>query len=293
MRAPRWQLVLAYTAIWFVWGGSYLAIRAAVETLPPSMAMGPRNIIGGVVLTACAIAFRAAPLDRRQRHAAILVGLIYFTGSHGLLASAQRYVPSGIAALLFALVPLWIVLIDWAFGRQGPRWNTALGLALGIGGVAVLMWGRGTVGVVDPFWGPLATLAGFAWASGSVIAARRLGGANPVRSASVQLLAGGFGLTAYGLVSGEIAAFDPAQVSLRSALGFAYLLIGGTFVSFVAFNWLMAREPAARVATYAFVNPAIAVALGWVFAGETINATVLAAMTLIVAAVALIVLVRR
>lgn len=293
MRAPRWQLLLAYGAVYFIWGGSYLAIRAAVETLPPSLAMGPRNLIGGFVLMGCALAFRTRRLERRQKLGAAIVGLVYFTLSHGLLANAQRHVPSGVAALLFALVPLWIVLIDWAGGRRGPSARAMLGLALGLTGVGVLVSGRGGGASVDPFWGLLATLAGLAWATGSVVGARMLAGANPVRSAGAQLLVGGVGLTAYGLVAGDFAGFDPGQVSWRSIAGFAYLLLGGTFVSFVAFNWLMAREPAWRVATYAFVNPAVAVGLGWLFADETIDGTILAAMAMIVLSVAMIVLARR
>lgn len=293
MRPPRWQLLLAYASTYFIWGGSYLALRFAVETVPPALAMGPRNLIGGIVLLGCAIAFRTAPLTRPQFLAAIVVGLIYFTLSHGLLATAQQRVPSGIAALIFALVPLWIVLFDWATGRRGPRLSTALGLALGLAGVGVLVWGRGTGGVTDPFWGIVTTIAGMAWAAGAVIAVRKLVGTNPVRSAGVQLVAGGLGLTLYGVFSGDLAGLDPAQVSLRSLLALAYLLLGGTFMSFVAFNWLMAREPPARVATYAFVNPAVAVALGWLFADETVNASVLVAMAMIVFSVALIVLSKR
>lgn len=292
MTTPRWQLLLAYFAIYVIWGGSYLALRFAVETVPPALAMGPRNLTGGIVLLAFALAFRTAPLTWPQFRAAVAVGLIYFTLSHGLLATAQQRVPSGIAALIFALVPLWIVLFDWATGRRGPRWSTALGLALGLAGVGVLVWGRGG-GVVDPFWGIVTTLGGMAWAAGAVLAVRHLVGTNPVRSASVQLVAGGLGLTLYGVVSGDLAGFDLGQVSLRSMAALAYLLLGGTFMSFVAFNWLMAREPPARVATYAFVNPAVAVALGWLFADEAITAAVLVAMAMIVLSVALIVRARR
>jgi drug/metabolite transporter (DMT)-like permease len=290
---PRWQLLLAYAAVYFIWGGSYLALRFAVETIPPALAMGPRNLVGGIVLLGCALAFRTAPLERRQLVAAIAVGLIYFTLSHGLLATAQQRVSSGAAALIFALVPLWIVLLDWAAGRRGPTPGTIGGLALGLAGVGVLVWGRGSAGAVDPFWGVVTTVAGMAWALGAVVAVRTLAGANPVRCAGVQLLSGGAALTLYGWLAGDIAAFDPAQVSLRSALGAGYLLLLGTFVSFVAFTWLMAREPPARVATYAFVNPAVAVLLGWMFAGEAMTATIAAAMAMIVVSVALVVLEKR
>lgn len=293
MTAPRWQLLLAYAAVYFVWGASYLALRFAVETIPPALAMGPRNLIGGIVLSGCALAFRTARLERRQLVAAMLVGFVYFTLSHGLLATAQQHVSSGAAALIFALVPLWIVLFDWATGRRGPTLGALCGLALGLAGVGLLVQGRDAVGAVDPFWAVVTTVGGMAWAVGAVIAARTLAGTSPVRTAGVQLISGGAALTLYGVVSGDLAGFDVAQVSLRSFLGAAYLLLFGTFVSFVAFTWLMVREPPARVATYAFVNPAVAVLLGWLFAGEPMTAMIAAAMVMIVLSVALVVLGKR
>ncbi|MBL8701340.1 MAG: EamA family transporter [Alphaproteobacteria bacterium] len=292
--ASRLQLVLAYTAIYLLWGGSYLAIRWAVTAVPPAIAMGPRNLIGGIVLIACALAWRTRPLTRMQFGGSIAIGLLYFALSHGLLATAQRHVPTGVAALLFAAVPLWITLFDSILRRRIPRWPTLLGLVTGFAGIAVLMHGRGGgSGAVDPLWGLMTLASGMVWATGTVVAVRTLPGSNPVRAAAVQLIVGGAGLTLFAAVSGDLRGFTLDQVTLRAGIGFAYLLLAGTFVSFVAFNWLMAREPATRVATYAFVNPAVAVLIGWAVEGEALNTLILVAMLMIIGAVALIVLERR
>jgi len=290
---PRILIILAYAAIYFLWGGSYLAIRWAVETIPPAAAMGPRNLIGGVVLFAVAVALRLRRLDRRQRIGATIVGFLYFTLAHGMLATAQTHIPSGVAALVFSTVPIWIVLFDWLTGRRAPSWRVAVGLALGFAGIAVLVQGRGSGGTVDPLWGVITLVGGVIWAIGTVTAVRLLPGSNPVRASGLQLIVGGAGLTLYGFFTGDIAGLDIAQISWRSIAGFAYLLFAGTFVSFVAFNWLMVREPAARVATYAFVNPAVAVLLGWLVESEPLSAVILIAMAMIIGAVALVVLDRR
>lgn len=294
MRPPRWQLILAYAAIYLLWGGSYLAIGWAVSAVPPAIAMGPRNLIGGVVLFAFALAWRARPLTRRQFLGAAVIGLLYFAGSHGLLATAQRHVPTGIAALLFAAVPLWTALFDSILRRRAPRWATLLGLVVGFIGIAILVHGRGGgVGAADPLWSVVTLASGMVWGIGTVVATRTLPGSDPVRAASVQLLFGGACLTLFAAISGDLRGFSFEQVTTRAAIGFAYLLFAGTFVSFVAFNWLMAREPATRVSTFAFVNPAIAVLLGWAIEGEALNTLIVIAMLMIIGAVALIVLERR
>lgn len=289
MRPALWRLLLAYAAIYLIWGSTFLGIKLAVETIPPAFAMGTRSLIGGAGFLALAWLMRARMPDARQLAAAALIGTLFFAGNQGLLATAQTRLPSGVAALLVSTIPFFVPLIAWGFGGGRPRTRTALGVGLGMAGVAVLVNGGPALGMTDPMDAALTLGAAFCWALGTVLATRLPRPQSLLATAGSQLVFGGAVLVAIGLALGHGDAATLGQISLRSVAGMTYLLILGTFCGFGAFVWLTRHEPPTRISTYAFVNPVVAVLIGHFVAGEPLDAAMLAAMAAIVGAVVLIV----
>lgn len=292
--AHRAKLLGAFFLVYFVWGSNFLAIRYAVETVPPFLLMGTRSLLAGVCLFAWArLGAGERPAFRHWR-AAAAVGVLLFLGCHGLLAWAQRRVPSGVAALGMATMPLWMTLLDWRWaGARRPGVPVWLGLGLGLAGMAVLAGPGGWSGAAD-VPGLLALLASaFAWAMGSVLARQGRLPSSVVLSTGMQLVSGGLALAVVSLATGEAAEFDPAAVSARSLLGFAYMVGASSILTFTAYVWLLRVSTPARVASYSFVNPLVAVAVGWAVGGEPLTARTAAAALLIVAGVAAIVTGRK
>lgn len=286
------QVLAAFAAIYVVWGSTYLAIRYAVETLPPFLMAGTRFLIAGAALFGWARLRDAPAPTSAQWRVASLIGALYFLGGNGLLSWAEQRVPSGEASLLVATMPLWLALFEATTGSApipGPR--ILGGIALGLAGVAVLVGaplpgaGRG----VDLLGVGALVFASALWAIGSLPAVRRGGPSSPILGAGMQMLVGGALLVVMGAVTGEVAHFDAGAVTLRSVLSLGYLMVFGSLVGFTSFAWLLHSVPPGRVATYAFVNPVIAVLIGWALGGEPLGPRVLLASVLIVAAVALIV----
>jgi drug/metabolite transporter (DMT)-like permease/heme-degrading monooxygenase HmoA len=300
---PRRALVLAaYAAVYLVWGSTYLAIRYGVATLPPFGMAAVRFLLAGALLYGWA-RLRGAPRPsaRAWGAAAVAGALLLLVGNGGVTWAEQR-VPSGLAALLVATEPLWIVLLAWwrpGAARRGPRpgrW-TAAGLLLGLLGVGVLVApgaarGGGAAGGVDALAALVVLLAALAWAAGSLWSASGPGRARLPASAplatGMQMLAGGALLALASAAAGEPAAFRPGLVAPASVAALGYLAVFGSVVAFSAYTWLLGVEPPARVATYAFVNPVVAVLLGWAVAGEALTGRVAAAGALIVGAVVLL-----
>lgn len=286
----RWKLVVAFTAVYLVWGSTYLAIRVAIETLPPFLMAGVRFLIAGSVLYGWARLHGAPRPSFAQWRSAILIGGLLFVGGNGGVVWAERTVPSGIAALLVASEPLWIVLLDWLPPRPArPGGRVLLGVGLGFTGVALLIapWQAGGT-AVDPVGAVVIVLAAASWAAGSLHSRRAELPASPLASTGSLMLAGGALLTLVGLATGEPARFDPAAVSAGSLAALAYLVVFGSLVAFTAYAWLVRNAPAPQVATYAYVNPMIAVVLGWLVASEPIGPRTLVAAAVIVGAVALL-----
>ena len=256
--------------------------------------MGVRSLLAGL----CLYLWARLRSDERPTlehwRAAVLVGVMLFLGCHGLLAWAQQRVPSGVAALGMATLPLWMTLLDWLWaGARRPGLPVWLGLVLGLLGLAVLV-GPGIRG--EAMNGPaiLALQAsGFAWALGSVKARRSRLPTSVVMSTGMQLISGGAALALVSLVSGEATNFSPAAVSMRSVLGFAYMVGAASILAFTAYVWLLRVSTPSRVASYAFVNPLVAVVLGAAVGGEPLNARTALAAVLILAAVAAILSGRR
>ncbi|MBL8701341.1 MAG: EamA family transporter [Alphaproteobacteria bacterium] len=289
MRPARWRVLVAYAAIYLIWGSTYLAIARAVESIPPAVSMGVRSVIGGAIMLAIAFALRARAPSARELGAAAVVGTLFFAGNHGLLAYAQQRVPTGVAALLIATIPFFVPLLTWAFGERRPPARVAIGIAVGLAGVAILVNGRDALGRAEPSDAAITLLASFCWSLGTVLAMRLPRPASLLVMAGTQLVIGGAVLCAAAALLGQFSAAVIAGMTTRSLLGVAYLLAFGTFGGFGAYVWLMRHEPAARIATYAFVNPMVAVLIGHLVDGEPVTAGLALAMTAIVGAVILIV----
>jgi drug/metabolite transporter (DMT)-like permease len=285
----KWKIAIALSAVYVIWGSTYLAIRFAIETLPPFGMAGVRFVISGLIL--CGLAWGSgAPRPARVhwRSAAIIGGFLLLGGNGGVVWAEQR-VDSGLAALLVATEPLWIVLLLWArpgdAGRQRPGLRVVIGLALGLIGLFLLV--RPGSGAIDLVGVVVLSLASLSWAWGSLYGQRAPQPASPILSSGMQMLSGGALLLILSALLGEPGHFEPAQVSLRSLLALGYLVAGG-LVAFVSYSWLMRNAPPTLVSTYAYVNPVVAILLGWALAGEPLTAAMLGAAAVIVTGVAVI-----
>jgi drug/metabolite transporter (DMT)-like permease len=294
MTPHRLRLLGAFFLIYFVWGSNFLAIRYALESIPPFLLMGVRSLLAGLCLYAWARLRGAERPAAGHWRAAAAVGVLLFLGCHGLLAWAQRSVPSGVAALGLATIAIWMTLLDWLWaGARRPGVSVWVGLALGAAGLAVLVGPGSWSGAVAPS-GLLALLgSAFAWALGSVLARRSPLPSSVILSTGMQLIAGGLALAAVSLLAREPAGFDAASLTARSVAGFAYMVIASSILAFTAYVWLLRVSTPARVSSYAFVNPLVAVVVGWAVGGEPLTARTAVAAALIVAGVAAIVARKR
>ncbi|MFE1268948.1 EamA family transporter [Streptomyces sp. NPDC058758] len=280
--------------VYVVWGSTYLGIRIVVETVPPFLASGGRFIVAGLLLAGL-VAWRHGPaalkVDRRRLGSAALVGLLLILGGNGLVNLAETTVPSGLAALLIAVVPVWVVLLRTAAGeRPGP--GAYGGVLIGLGGLAVLTLPglSGDVGIGGVL---LVVLAALLWSAGSVSSARLPMPANPFTASVYEMLAGGVGGIVVGLLRGEHRGFDPGAVSTGSWLALGYLVVFGSLIAFTAYAWLLQSAPVSLAATYAYVNPVVAVLLGALILGEELTWPILLGGGIVVAAVCLIVSTER
>lgn len=289
---PTWKVAAAFGVVYLIWGSTYLAIRFALETLPPFTMAGVRFLVAGGLLYAWSRRQGAdAPRAGQWQNAALIGGLL-FLGGNGAVVWAAQFVPSGLVALLVATAPLWMVLVHWLWGggaRPGPL--LVLGLIWGLAGMVLLVGSQEIRGGADQLTGALIVIAGsFCWALGSVkqrgLDLPRVGH----MSTAMQMSAGGGLMLIVGLLTGEAARIDFSTVSARSALSFLYLVFFGSMLAFSAYVWLLRVTTPARVGTYAYVNPVVALVLGWAFADETLKGRTLLAAGLILTAVMLIAL---
>jgi drug/metabolite transporter (DMT)-like permease len=276
-----------------VWGSTYLAIRVAVETMPPFLMAAARFLLAGAALITF-LKLRGAPWpSARQWRLNALIGTLLLLGGNGTVVWAEQFVPSGLTALLIGIGPLFIVLIEWAWpGGQRPTARTALALLIGFFGVTWLAapWQNPTHGGLH-VGGVIAILAGcFFWSLGSITSRHAKHGADPMMASALQLLCGGTALMVAACIHGDWTALNLPAISARSWGAFFYLVVVGSIVGFSTFVWLMKKCPPAQVATFAYVNPVVAVILGWLILGEPITARTLVASALIITAVVLITL---
>ncbi|HYY55382.1 MAG TPA: EamA family transporter [Candidatus Dormibacteraeota bacterium] len=286
------QIVVAFALVYVVWGSTYLAIRVAVESLPVLLYAGVRFVVAGAVLYA-AVAARGLPRVTRVhwRDAAIVGGLLLL-GGNGLVSFAERTVPSGVAAVIVATVPLDMVLLDWVWRRSRPSWPLLAAIGIGLVGVALLVGAAGFTDAarVDPLGAGALIVASLSWAAGSLYSSRARTPATPILATGMQQLAGGALLLGAGAVTGELSALDPATFTARSLAALLYLIVFGSLVGFTAYIWLLRNVSPALVSTYAFVNPVVAVFLGWAILAEEITVRTVVASAIIVVAVAIITL---
>lgn len=285
-------VVLAFACIYLIWGSTYLAIRFAIDTIPPLLMVGSRYLLAGALLYAWVVWRREArrPAAAEWRSATVFGGCFFLMGNGGVSWSETR-ISSGIAALLVAMVPLWMTLMEtYLRGWSKPTRLATVGLVLGFAGVALLVGPREslTASAVDPVSALVMVLATLGWAYGSVHAKDAPHPPSLLQTAAMQMLCGGILSTILGLSIGEWRAFHPDAVSPRSLLAFAYLVVLGSVVAFSAYTYLLRVTRPTRVATYAFVNPVVAVLMGWSLGGEAVTGRMLAAGAVVVLGVILI-----
>lgn len=286
------KVLVAFACVYFIWGSTFLAIRIAIETLPPLLMCAARLLSAGLVLLAWARVTGAPwPKGAELRNAAA-VGVLLPAIGNGAVTLGTTHVPSGLVALLVATIPLWMALLA-SFGRDAvrPSARAIAGLLLGFGGIALLLGpslANAARAEFPAVWALIPIAGSLSWSWGSLWSRRVRMPASPLASTGAGMLAGGVFLLAASAALGEFARFEPARVTWGSVAALAYLSAFGSVVGFSAYLYLLRYVPPSLVATYAFVNPIVAMALGWAFAGEALSGRSLTAGALVVVAVALI-----
>jgi drug/metabolite transporter (DMT)-like permease len=289
--ASRAQIIAAFASIYIVWGSTYLAIRYAVQTMPPFIMGGARFLVSGALLYVWA-RHRGAPKPTKLHwRNAIIAGGFLLLGGNGAVVWAEQFVPSGLTALLVSILPFWLVIIEWVRPpRRRPSGAVLLGLVLGFIGIMVLV-GPGNIGGqgdVRPLGALVLILGSLSWAIGSFWSRDAQLPESGLLTTGMEMLGGGALLIIVGVLSGELARFDIRHISRASVIGLAYLITFGSLLGFTSYIWLLDKVSPARLGTYAYVNPIVAVLLGWAIAGETLSARTAVAAVIVICAVALI-----
>jgi drug/metabolite transporter (DMT)-like permease len=289
MKTKIW---LALLSLYIVWGSTYLAIRFAVETIPPFFHASLRFLIAGIILYIWRRAAGDPAPTTSNWKATAIVGAALLLGGNGLVAWAEKTVPSGIAALMIATSPFWLTLFEsFRAGGAKPSWQAILGLIVGFGGVFLLIGPAEITGAeesFDTFGTILLLLAPFFWSMGSIYAKNADMPKSTLLSTGMQMLTGAVALFLVSVVKGELSGFSFGLVSMRSWLGLLYLITFGSLVGFVSYGWLLHNAPISLVSTYAYINPVVAVLLGNLLADEPLNGRILVAAAIIIGSVVLI-----
>ena len=295
----RTALLAGFAAIYLIWGSTYLAIRIAVSSIPPFLMAGIRFLVAGIIIATFIGLTRGFRATAKQWKDNAIVGAFLCLGGNGLVSWGEQKVPSGIATLIISVGPVFVVLADWAvhaFYRDGqrgtqPRALTFVGLALGIAGLLVLVGpdvlAHGT-GELDP-WSVVALLgATTSWSVGMVYMRYLTKPAEPFTASGIQMLCGSGWLILTSLLAGEFSNIHVDAITRQSLAAWGYLVVFGSLIGFSTFTWLMKHSTPARVSTYAYVNPVVAVFLGWLIAHETVSPRIFLAAGIIIAGVAII-----
>ena len=288
--APLWLVIAAFAAVYIIWGSTYLGIRYAVQSIPPFLMAGSRHLTAGLLLYAFARSRAAAPSWIQWRDAAIAGTLMLVIGNGGV-SWAEQQIPSATTALLVALVPLWMVVLDWLRpGGTRPRALVGAGLAVGFAGVALLARGHGEHHGAAYGWSIVVLMAAaIGWAYGSLFSRTARKPSSPFLGVAMQMIVGGTVLFGLAACHGEFGQFSFAHVTAISFGSWLYLTLAGSLVGYTAYIWILHVSTPARVATYAYVNPLIAVLLGCTLGRETFSHELFVAGALIILAVILIV----
>lgn len=284
-------MLVAFAAVYLIWGSTYLAIRFAIDTMPPLSMAAVRFAIAGALLYVWMRGRGAPAPTRAQWKDAAVAGTLLLAGGNGAVVVAEQWVPSGLVALLVAAVPLWLVLLDAVVGsRARPGSRATLGLVVGFGGVALLTGSPGAgAGGPRELLGALLVLGGaLAWAGGSLYSRYAQAPPRPRMFVAMQMLAGSVPLAVLAVAFGELGRIDPGAISARSWWALAYLIVFGALVGYTAYIWLLSVSTPALVGTYAYVNPVVALLLGWWLADEPLTFRSLAAAAIILGSVVVI-----
>ncbi len=284
--APLWRVILSFIAIYFLWGGSFLAIRISLETIPPLMISFIRFTCAGVILMVVAWRSGAQKPTWAQWRSAAILGFLMFFGANSTLVLGEKTVPSGLAAVLYATLPLWMAVLGWLWqGEARPAGRSLVGLMLGFVGVVMMFTNDGKG--IDPFGGLLVLGSAVFWAVGSLLSRKVDKPSSSALASGMNLFCSGTMFLIASLISGEPSRWTLAAVSNQSILSLVYLIVGSSVIAFSCYMWLLSVSAPNRVATYAYVNPVVALFIG-ALAGEMLNPRELLAALVIVVAVALI-----
>jgi drug/metabolite transporter (DMT)-like permease len=289
-------LLAAFAAVYIFWGSTYLAIKYAIETLPTFLLAGSRFLIAGSILYVWArLSADYEKPTLKQWRTSFIVGTLLLLGGNGGVVFAEHYISSSLAALLVATEPFWIVLLSWLWLKgERPNWKVSLGLLIGFIGVYLLISGQTGSSAVEAdyskqlFGTILVIVSALSWATGSIYGLRATTPKSSLLTSGMQMLAGGTVLLLVSFVTGEWTKFRITDVSSNSWLALAYLIVFGSIIGFTAYSWLLKNAAPAMVATYAYVNPVIAVLLGWLIAGESFTTQMLIGAGVIIGSVMLI-----
>jgi len=295
----RAALIAGFAAIYLIWGSTYLGIRIVVETIPPFLMAAVRFLVAGAIVAGFIAVTRGFRATRKQWRDNAIVGGFLCLGGNGLVSWAEEQVPSGIATLIISAGPVFIVLMDWAahaFFRDGKRGTkppaiTFVGLALGFIGLAVLVGPDVLASGVEGLnpWRVLGLLgATFFWGCGMIYMKYASEPAEPFTASAIQMMTGSGWLIVVSFLTGEWSRFDPAAITTRSIVAWVYLVIFGSLIAFSTFTWLMKHSTPAKVSTYAYVNPVVAVFLGWLVLHEQVSSRIFVAAAIIIAGVVVI-----
>lgn len=288
----RLRVIVAFALVYVFWGSTYLGIRVAVEHVPPILMAGVRfSISGSLMLLFCGVSGRRVALGRERLLKLALIGFLLLAVSNAILAWAELYVPTGLAALIVAIVPIWFLLVERFLlptGHRVPASGLA-GIALGLAGMVVLLWPKLSVAHAMGLWELIASVslvaASFCWAFGSVLGRRWHLDVDPLVASGWQMTFAGLIDTGAGLLLGQ---HRQATWNAPGILAILYLVVFGSWVGYSAYVWLLRHVPTAKVATYAYVNPIVAVFLGWLFLGESVDRYIIMGAAIIVPAVTLV-----
>ncbi|MDA0165600.1 EamA family transporter [Solirubrobacter ginsenosidimutans] len=285
--APPWKIWTALWIVYIVWGSTYLAIALMVETIPPLLGAGTRFIAVGLILLPILAWRRGASVWRPTRAELLSAGFVglMLPGANAVISVAEKTVPSGLAALLVASIPLWVILLRRVSGER-ISWRSIGAVLVGFGGLVLLLHPSGDATII----GLLACVgAALMWAIGSFASPRISLPRDPLVSTAWQSLLGGMAVFACGLIGGEVGDVHFAAFSGRSIFGLLYLITFGSLLAFTSYAWLLQNAPISKVSTYAYVNPVVAIALGWLFLDEGVSATTIIGALIIVGSVALVI----
>jgi drug/metabolite transporter (DMT)-like permease len=288
-------LAASFSVTYLVWGSTYLAAKVGLEEIPPTVLVGVRTLLGAVIFAVAVAVFggrseRNGRTDMRSQVVrASIAGVLLFAGGHALLYEAQQRVPSSLAAIVIATIPLWLLAFDAVRARRTPGWLPSLAGLAGVGGVALLMWSSaGSMAQLALSDALRLLVAAALWAAGSLFARDATGALSPLGSLTVQFTAGGLAVLAMSAFNGELARWSPTATSARGYLALAYLVVFGTALGFAAYLYLLRTTSAAVAGSYALVNPVVALALGATLGGERLTPRMLLAAVVVLGSVALL-----